>query len=49
MRRELISRAAKLELMAIDEDRAMRVNELSDAEAVGFGDKILADALAATK
>ncbi|HEX5711157.1 MAG TPA: protein translocase subunit SecD [Sulfuricurvum sp.] len=43
--RELISRAAKLELMAIDEDRAMRVNELSEAEAIGYGDKILPDAL----
>lgn len=43
--RELISRAAKLELMAIDEDRAMRVSELSDAEAASFGDKILQDAL----
>jgi len=43
--RELISRAAKLELMAVDEDRAMRVHELSDAEATGYGDKILADAL----
>ncbi len=43
--RELISRAAKLELMAIDEDRAMRVNELSEVEAADFGDKILPDAL----
>jgi preprotein translocase subunit SecD len=43
--RELISRAAKLELMAIDEERAMRVNELSDIEAADFGDKILPDAL----
>jgi len=44
--RELISRAAKLELMAIDEDRSSRVKELSDEEAAGFGDKILLDALA---
>lgn len=43
--RELISRAAKLELMAIDEERAMRVNELSEVEAADFGDKILPDAL----
>lgn len=43
--RELISRAAKLELMAVDEDRAMRVNDLSDAEAATYGDKILDDAL----
>lgn len=43
--RELISRAAKLELMAVDEDRAMRVMELSDTEAASFGDKILEDAL----
>ncbi|MDD2829180.1 MAG: protein translocase subunit SecD [Sulfuricurvum sp.] len=43
--RELISRAAKLELMAIDEDRAMRVNDMDEAEATGFGDKILPDAL----
>ena len=43
--RELISRAAKLELMAVDEDRAMRVNDLSDAEAATYGDKILEDAL----
>ncbi|MCI4405773.1 MAG: protein translocase subunit SecD [Sulfuricurvum sp.] len=43
--RELISRAAKLELMAVDEDRAMRVNDLSDAEAAMYGDKILEDAL----
>ena len=44
--RELISRAAKLELMAVDEDRAMRVNEMSEDEASGYGDKILEDALA---
>lgn len=43
--RELISRAAKLELMAVDEDRSMRVNDLSDAEAATYGDKILEDAL----
>jgi len=43
--RELISRAAKLELMAVDEDRAMRVAEMDDLEAAEFGDKILEDAL----
>lgn len=43
--RELISRAAKLELMAVDEDRSMRVNDLSEAEAATYGDKILEDAL----
>ncbi|MFA5215323.1 protein translocase subunit SecD [Sulfuricurvum sp.] len=43
--RELISRAAKLELMAVDEDRAMRVMEMTDAEAQSYGDKILEDAL----
>ena len=42
--RELISRAAKLELMAIDEDRAARVNTMTQAEASGFGDVILPDA-----
>jgi preprotein translocase subunit SecD len=43
--RELISRAAKLELMAVDEERSMRVNDLSEAEAASYGDKILEDAL----
>ncbi|MBD3805489.1 protein translocase subunit SecD [Sulfuricurvum sp.] len=43
--RELISRAAKLELMAVDEDRAMRVGDMSDAEALSYGDLILQDAL----
>ncbi|HEX5623917.1 MAG TPA: protein translocase subunit SecD [Sulfuricurvum sp.] len=43
--RELISRAAKLELMAIDEDRAMRVMEMDETEAGSYGDKILTDAL----
>ena len=42
--RELISRAAKLELMAIDEERAMRVYQMSDAEAAEYGDVILEDA-----
>ncbi|MDD4884954.1 protein translocase subunit SecD [Sulfuricurvum sp.] len=43
--RELISRAAKLELMAVDEERSMRVNDLSEMEAASYGDKILEDAL----
>ncbi|MDQ1297631.1 MAG: preprotein translocase subunit SecD [Campylobacterota bacterium] len=43
--RELISRAAKLEMMAVDEDRAMRANEITEAEAASFGDKLLDDAL----
>lgn len=43
--RELISRAAKLELMAVDEERSMRVNDLSGAEASSYGDIILEDAL----
>jgi len=43
--RELISRAAKLELMAVDEERSMRVSTMSEEEAASFGDKILEDAL----
>ena len=42
--RELISRAAKLELMAVDEDRAARVYTMSDADAREYGDVILEDA-----
>ena len=42
--RELISRAAKLELMAVDEDRASRVYNMSDADAREYGDIILEDA-----
>ena len=41
--RELISRAAKLELMAVDEDRAARVNNMSEADAAAYGDVILED------
>jgi len=41
--RELISRAAKLELMAVDEDRAARVYNMSDADAAEYGDVILSD------
>jgi len=42
--RELISRAAKLELMAVDEDRNARVSTMSDADARAYGDIILEDA-----
>jgi len=42
--RELISRAAKLELMAVDEDRAGRVYSMSHADAAAYGDVILEDA-----
>lgn len=42
--RELISRAAKLELMAVDEDRAARVYNMSAADAASYGDVILEDA-----
>jgi len=41
--RELISRAAKLELMAVDEDRSARVYAMSDADAAEYGDVILED------
>ncbi|MDX1296468.1 MAG: protein translocase subunit SecD, partial [Sulfurimonadaceae bacterium] len=42
--RELISRAAKLELMAVDEERKMRVFQMTQAEAAQYGDLILEDA-----
>ncbi|MBU0721358.1 protein translocase subunit SecD [bacterium] len=42
--RELISRAAKLELMAVDEDRVARVYSMSNADAAAYGDIILDDA-----
>ncbi|MBN2896722.1 MAG: protein translocase subunit SecD [Campylobacterales bacterium] len=42
--RALISRAAKLELMAVDEERAMRVYQMNPAEAAQYGDLILDDA-----
>ncbi len=42
--RDLISRAAKLELMAIDEDRKMRVYNMDERDAAKFGDIILEDA-----
>ena len=41
--RELISRAAKLELMAVDEDRNGRVYNMSDSDAAAYGDTILPD------
>ena len=41
--RELISRAARLELMAVDEDRAARVYSMSPADAAQYGDIILDD------
>jgi preprotein translocase subunit SecD len=41
--RELISRAAKLELMAVDEERAARVYSMSNADAREYGDVILED------
>ncbi|SFV74765.1 Protein-export membrane protein SecD (TC 3.A.5.1.1) [hydrothermal vent metagenome] len=41
--RELISRAAKLELMAVDEARDARVYSMSDADAASYGDVILSD------
>ena len=41
--RELISRAAKLELVAVDEERAMRVYNMTDAQAAQYGDIILPD------
>ncbi|WP_428737949.1 protein translocase subunit SecD [Sulfurimonas sp.] len=41
--RELISRAAKLELMAVDEDRAGRVYNMSASDAAAYGDTILED------
>lgn len=42
--RELISKAAKLELMAVDEARNARVNTMTPMEASKFGDVILEDA-----
>jgi preprotein translocase subunit SecD len=42
--RELISRAAKLELMAVDEGKSARVYNMSDSDAASYGDVILEDA-----
>jgi len=41
--RELIARAAHLQLMAVDEDRNSRVATMSESEAKSFGDVILPD------
>jgi len=41
--RELIARAAHLQLMAVDEERAARVETMSEDEAKSFGDVILKD------
>ena len=41
--RELIARAAHLQLMAVDEDRAARVMTMNENEAKSFGDIILPD------
>jgi len=42
--RELIAKAAHLQLMAVDEKKADQVHSLSDAEAKEYGDLILNDA-----
>jgi preprotein translocase subunit SecD len=41
--RELIAKAAHLQMMAVDEDRASRVDSMSEAEAKSYGDIILPD------
>ncbi len=41
--RELIAKAAHLQMMAVDEDRDARVNTMSEAEAKQYGDIILSD------
>jgi preprotein translocase subunit SecD len=41
--RELIARAAHLQMMAVDEDRAARVYSMTPAEARKYGDVILPD------
>ncbi len=41
--REIISKAAHLQLMAVDEDRADQANTMSEAEAQEYGDVILKD------
>jgi len=41
--RELIARAAHLQMMAVDEDRAIRVMKMSPNEAKSYGDVILPD------
>ncbi len=47
--RELISRSAKLELMAVDEDRDARVMNMSNSDAAAYGDIILEDAKYSTR
>ena len=42
--RSLIAKAAHLQLMAVDEDRAARVNQMTPEEAAEYGDVILPDA-----
>ncbi len=42
--RDLISRSAKLEMMAVDEERKMRVYQMTDVEAASYGDVIMKDA-----
>ena len=42
--RELIAKAAHLQLMAIDEERAANVDRMTPAEAAKYGDVILKDA-----
>lgn len=41
--RELISKPANLELMAVDEDRAAQVNSMTSSQAAAYGDLILED------
>ena len=41
--RELIAKAAHLQMMAVDEDRDARVSTMSEAEAKQYGDIILTD------
>ena len=41
--RELIARAAHLQLMAVDEERIARVGTMSEAEAKSYGDVIMPD------
>lgn len=38
---DLVSKSAKLQLMAVDEERNSRVNEMSESEASSYGDIIL--------
>jgi preprotein translocase subunit SecD len=47
--RELIARAAHLQLMAVDEDRAARVMTMNENEAKSYGDIILPDVATSEK